>query len=121
LTTKFDGSASASIILKGNYYQQGGNDKKVLLELNYNEHLLEEMVKNSSSPISIDKNNPGTILLKFDPDVLFDNLNPSYWNSANNSNIGGSNGLHVANGANSNMYNQITPKIGESMTFSFEQ
>ena len=119
LTSKF-GSTASSIIIKGNYHQQGGNNKVVRLELDYNEYLLNDLVENGSNPISIVKENPGTIVLQFDPDILFDNLNPSAWNAANTSNIGGENGIAISSSSNSDLYNQITPKIGESISFTYE-
>lgn len=119
LTTKV-GSSNASIIVKGNYNSPSGNNKKVLLELDYNEYLLSEMAGGSNTPVSIDTQNPGSIVLHFDGDKLFENLNPSMWNSANTSNIGGENGVFVSNGTNQNLYNQITPKISQSIQLSYE-
>ena len=82
--------------------------------MDYNEYLLRELVETSSEPISIDKDLPGTIKISIDPDIMFSNLNPSYWNSANNSQINGQNGIKITNSENSNMYNQVHSKIGES-------
>ena len=117
MTSKFGGS-TPSITLIGEYSQPSGNDKKVLLELAYNEYLLQNMA--ASGSISIDKNTPGSITIVIDPNILFSNLNPSYWNSASQSNINGQNGIAISNSANSDLFNQIIPKVGESVSYIYD-
>jgi len=119
LTSKIGGN-TPSITLIGEYTLANNNVKKVVVNIDYNEYLLRQLVDDPSSPISIDTDNPGEIRISIDPSVLFDNLNPSHWNAANPTVIAGQSGIHISNAANSNMYNQIQPKIGESMEFSFE-
>ncbi|GEM_PF-5670967 len=117
LTSKFGGS-SPSVVIIGEYVQPSGNNKKVLLRLNYNEFLIDEMVNGNA--ISIDKANPGNIRIVVDPNVLFSGLNPSYWNSANNSNINGQNGIEISSSENSDMFNEISPKMNESVSYKYE-
>jgi len=117
LTSKF-GGANPSITIIGEYAQPSGDVKKVFLELAYNEYLLQDMVNSNS--ISIDKDNPGKITISIDTEIMFDNLNPSYWNSASQSNINGQNGIAISNSNNSDLFNQIIPKVGESVSYKYD-
>ena len=119
LTSKIGGGIN-SIELKGTYTLANNTVKKVVLELDYNEFLLNQMVENSSNPISIDKDIPGEITIAIDPSILFDKLNPSLWNAASNSTINGQNGINISNNSNSNMYNEIYSEIGTSLSVNFE-
>ncbi len=114
------GSSVSSIQIIGTYTKPNNDVKKVVLELDYNEYLLRELVDESSDPISVDKDSPGIIQISIDPNIIFSNLNPSFWNAANTSQINGHTGIEISNSANSNIYNQIQPKIGESMSFDFD-
>ncbi len=117
LTSKFGGT-NPSITIIGEYSQPSGTVKKVFLELAYNEYLLQDMVNSNS--ISIDKDNPGIITISIDTEIMFDNLNPSYWNAANQSNINGQNGIEISNSNNSDLFNQIIPKVGESVSYKYD-
>lgn len=119
LTSKIGGN-TPSITLIGEYTLANNDVKKVVVSIDYNEFLLRQLVEDSSNPISIDTDYPGNIRISIDPNILFDNLNPSHWNAANPTVIAGQSAIQISNAANSNMYNQIQPKIGESMVFNFE-
>ena len=107
LTSKFGGT-NPSITIIGEYSQPSGTVKKVFLELAYNEYLLQDMVNSNS--ISIDKDNPGIITISIDTEIMFDNLNPSYWNAANQSNINGQNGIEISNSNNSDLLTRLFQK-----------
>jgi hypothetical protein len=119
LTTKIGGEVN-SIELRGTYTKANNTVKKVVLKLDYNQFLLNQMVENSSSPVSIDKDMAGEITLSIDPSILFNKLNPSYWNSANNSTINGQSGINISNNSNSSMYNEVHSQVGASLSVNFE-
>ena len=118
-TSKIGGGVN-SIELRGTYTLANNTVKQVLLKVDYNEFLLNQLVKNTSNPISIDKDKPGQITISVDPTILFDKLNPSLWNSANSSTINGQNGIEISNNSNLNMYNEVHSQIGASMLVNFE-
>lgn len=119
LTTKIGGN-SPSIRLIGEYTLANNDVKKVILSLDYNEFLLRNLVENSSNPISIDTDNPGNIRISIDPEILFSNLNPSHWNAAIPTIVGGQNTVEISSLANPSLLNQIQPKISESLLINFE-
>ncbi len=119
LTSKIGGGVY-SIELRGTYTKANNTVKKVVLKLDYNQFLLNQMVENSSNPVSIDKDMAGEITLSIDPSILFKKLNPSYWNAANNSTINGQNGINISNSSNSSMYNEVHSQVGASLSVNFD-
>lgn len=114
------GSSSESIYLHGTYTNASGNPKNVILSLHYNELILQSVLDNNSQLISIDKNDASQIIVTVDVAVLFDNLNPSMWNAADQSTVQGQNTIVVSSNSNSSIYNSILPKISESISYGFE-
>ena len=119
LTSKIGGGVN-SVELRGTYTKANNTVKKVVLKMDYNQFLLNQMVENSSSPVSIDKDMAGEITLSIDPSILFNKLNPSSWNSANNSTINGESGINISNNSNSSMYNAVHSQVGASLSVNFE-
>ena len=76
------------------------------------------MVDNNA--ISIDKEAPGVITIALDAEILFDNLNPSYWNSASSSQVQGQEVVEISNGNNTSMYNAVHSKISEAISVDYE-
>lgn len=113
------GSPTSTIHIIGTYTLANNTVKKVVLNLNYDQYLLQDLVEDSSNPISIDKDFPGIIDLIIDPNIMFSNLNPSYWSSASSQNVNGQEVITVSNSSNSNMYNAVHSEIGESISFTF--
>lgn len=111
------GEIAVPIVLKGRYVSANGTTKIVRIELNYDNYLLYKIVKNNAETISIDKEENNEILINFDMQILFDEMNPSHWNAATPSSIGGQNGVAISASQNSNLYNLIAPKVNETISF----
>lgn len=111
------GGPSVPIVLKGRYISANGTFKVVRIELDFDNYLLYKIVKNNSETISIDKDEANEILINFDMQVLFDEMNPSLWNAATPSTIGGQNGVAISASQNSNLYNLIAPKVSQTISY----
>ena len=103
------------ISIKGKYYQSNGEIFNVTMNIDNSNYLFTELLNNGSPSITIDKNNPSTIILTIDSDILFSDLNPGIWNAASVSNVGGSNTIVVSNSNNSTILNQVRSKISSSL------
>jgi hypothetical protein len=118
LTMQFGGTASLRI--RGTYYQANGNSKRVLIDVNSDEYIVKSILEAGAKTVLIDKNNPGKINILIDPNELFSGLNPGIWNAANPSVVGGQNAIEVSNSNNGNIHDLVKNKINSSISYSFE-
>lgn len=112
-------SGSSSLSIRGTYHLASGATKLVLIDFENQDYIVKKILQSGSETVLIDKDNPGSIVLTLDANVLFADLNPSYWNGASTSVVGGQNAIQISNSQNANMHSLIGNKISASLAYDY--
>lgn len=112
-------SGSSSLTIRGTYHLASGNTKLVLIDFDVQDYIVKKILQGGSETVLIDKDSPGSIVLTLDASVLFSDINPSYWNGASPSVVGGQNAIQISNTENANMHSLIANKISASLAYEY--
>jgi hypothetical protein len=117
-TSKFDGTAS--LLISGTYYSPSGSSKKVLITLDNAQYLIKNILDAGTETVQVDTDHPKNIVLILNTEVLFDEINPSYWNAATQSVIAGQQAIQVSPSQNGNLHSLIEQKVQDAITYEYE-
>lgn len=112
-------SGSSSLSIRGTYHLASGATKLVMIDFDEQDHFVKKILQNGSETVLIDKDSPGSIVLTLDANVLFGDLNPSYWNGAATTVVGGQNAIQISNSENADMHSAIRNKISAALAYDY--
>lgn len=120
-TTAVVSNGAPSVIISGIYYLQNGNTYNVEIALVIDQEISSQLLDtDGSTTILIEEGTAKNISVQLDTEILFSDLIPGLWNAAAVTSNNGSETIQVDALNNTNIYNAISGKIGESFKVKFE-
>ena len=115
LNISIDELNSNSLELEGTYYLATGATYEVDMEFDVPTDVLIDMLKDQEF-VSFSSDESIHINIQFNPEILFQDVNPGLWNAAAVTSINGSNTIVVDQLNNQSIYSSIHTNISESIS-----
>ncbi|PWL28141.1 MAG: hypothetical protein DCO96_09190 [Fluviicola sp. XM-24bin1] len=114
-------NGAPSVNIHGTYYRGNGDTYDVIIALNIDQDITSQLLDtDGSTTILLEENDSKSLSLKLDMEILFSDLIPGLWNAAAVTNNNGAQTIAVNELNNTNIYNAISGKIGESFVVGFQ-
>ena len=120
-STTIESNGSPSVNISGTYDLANGNTYDVVIALEIDQDIITLLTdSDGSNTILIEEDSQKTIAITLDTEILFSDLIPGLWNAAAVTNNNGSQTIQVDALNNTNIYNAINNKVGESFVVQLQ-
>lgn len=112
---------NCSLFISGEYHLSSSAVNQVKIKLNIDQYLVQQVLdSDNQSTILLEKDNPRSLNVTLDSELLFSDINNGLWNAASVTSINGSNTVQVDELNNQSIYLALTSQLSNSISTKFE-
>lgn len=112
---------NCSLFISGEYQLSSSAVNQVKIKLNIDQYLVQQVLdSDNQSTILLEKDNPRSLNVTLDSELLFSDINNGLWNAASVTSINGSNTVQVDELNNQSIYLALTSQLSNSISTKFE-